>query len=123
MERKGFVFVHVELYFCGLVCMIAGNTIVYWASNHIIDEFFCNSDTVLANEADAPTKRKIAANSFWIYRLLVPCQKKKKKRGKACLFEFSIDQSGTGHSFQIWWVFCIKISASEILNYYYMITL
>lgn len=64
MELKGFVFVHVELYFCGLVCMIAGNTIVYLASNHIIDEFFSNSDTVLANEADAPTKRKIAANSF-----------------------------------------------------------
>lgn len=29
LELKGFVCVHVELYFCGLACMIAGNSIVY----------------------------------------------------------------------------------------------
>lgn len=40
----------------------------------------------------------------------------KKKRGKTLFFEFSSAQSGTVHSFQIWWAFCIKIHALEILK-------
>lgn len=39
-----------------------------------------------------------------------------KKKGKTLIFEFSSAQSGTVHSFQIWWVFCIKINALEIFK-------
>lgn len=36
---------HVELYFCGLVCMIAGNTMCIEPAITLL-RFFSNSDTV-----------------------------------------------------------------------------
>lgn len=63
--------------------------------------FLVQTVFALANEGDAPTERKIGANSLSVYRSLVPCGRRGRGGGKkqTLLFEFSNIHSVTAFRF------------------------